>query len=180
MLQEVHGLMLAHYAVRRLIHEAARRVDEDPDRLSFVHAVRVVRRRVETPGVSPSASNERLRDRVLDEILEERVASSRGQKKPRGVKRKMSRLSASRPRHGVVPQVGLASRQIVGSDSRKQQYCRGLVSGARCGISGRREPANAEGVVPGPAVPGGSGFSARSAPTGAVLSSASPVRSDEV
>ena len=52
-LQEVHGLMLAHYAVRRLIHEAARRVDEDPDRLSFVHAVRVVRRRVENPGVSP-------------------------------------------------------------------------------------------------------------------------------
>ena len=52
-LQEVHGLMLAHYAVRRLIHEAARKVDKDPDRLSFVHAVRVVRRRVENPGVSP-------------------------------------------------------------------------------------------------------------------------------
>ncbi len=52
-LQEVHGLMLAHYAVRRLIHEAARKVDEDPDRLSFVHAVRVLRRRVENPGVSP-------------------------------------------------------------------------------------------------------------------------------
>ena len=51
--QEVHGLMLAHYAVRRLIHEAARKVDEDPDRLSFVHAVRVVRRRLENPGVSP-------------------------------------------------------------------------------------------------------------------------------
>ena len=55
-LQEVHGLMLAHYAVRRLIHEAARKVDEDPDRLSFVHAVRVVRRRVENPGVSPLVS----------------------------------------------------------------------------------------------------------------------------
>ncbi len=55
-LQEVHGLMLAHCAVRRLIHEAARKVDEDPDRLSFVHAVRVVRRRVENPGVSPLVS----------------------------------------------------------------------------------------------------------------------------
>lgn len=52
-LQEVHGLMLAHYAVRRLIHEAARKVDEDPDRLSFVHAVRVLRRRVEHPSISP-------------------------------------------------------------------------------------------------------------------------------
>jgi len=55
-LQEVHGLMLAHYAVRRLIHEAARRVDEDPDHLSFVHAVRVVRRRVGNPGISPLIS----------------------------------------------------------------------------------------------------------------------------
>ena len=54
--QEVHGLMLAHYAVRRLIHEAARKVDEDPDRLSFIHAVRVVRRRIENPGISPLGS----------------------------------------------------------------------------------------------------------------------------
>ena len=43
-----------------------------------------------TRAFPPSASNERFRDRVLDEILEERVVSSRGQKKPRGVKRKMS------------------------------------------------------------------------------------------
>ena len=34
---------------------------------------------------------------VLDEILEERVVSSRGQHKPRGVKRKMSRYHI-RPR----------------------------------------------------------------------------------
>ena len=43
-----------------------------------------------TPAFPPSSPNDRLRDRVLDEILEERVVSSRGQKKPRGVKRKMS------------------------------------------------------------------------------------------
>jgi hypothetical protein len=44
--QEVWGLLLAHFAVRGLMHEAALRADEDPDRLSFSHAVRVVRRRV--------------------------------------------------------------------------------------------------------------------------------------
>lgn len=43
-LQEFYGLLLAHYAVRGLMHEAARTADRDPDRLSFVHAVRVVRR----------------------------------------------------------------------------------------------------------------------------------------
>ena len=51
--QEIEGLMLAHHAVRRLIHEAAGRAREDPDRLSFVHAVRVMRRRIVQPGDSP-------------------------------------------------------------------------------------------------------------------------------
>jgi hypothetical protein len=43
--QEVWGLLLAHFAVRGLMHEAALKADEDPDRLSFSHAVRVVRRK---------------------------------------------------------------------------------------------------------------------------------------
>jgi Insertion element 4 transposase N-terminal/Transposase DDE domain len=44
--QEFWGLLLAHFAVRGLMHEAALRAEEDPDRLSFSHAVRVVRRKV--------------------------------------------------------------------------------------------------------------------------------------
>src|SRR3954447_26239582 len=43
--QEFWGLLMAHFAVRGLMHEAALRADEDPDRLSFLHAVRVVRRK---------------------------------------------------------------------------------------------------------------------------------------
>ena len=44
--QEFWGLLLAHLAVRGLMHEAALRADKDPDRLSFLHAVRVVRRKL--------------------------------------------------------------------------------------------------------------------------------------
>jgi hypothetical protein len=44
--QEFWGLLLAHFAVRGLMHEAALQADEDPDRLSFSHAVRVIRRKV--------------------------------------------------------------------------------------------------------------------------------------
>ena len=44
--QAVWGLPLAHVAVRGLMHEAASRAGEDPDRLSFPHAVRAVRRKV--------------------------------------------------------------------------------------------------------------------------------------
>jgi len=46
--QEFYGLLMAHFAVRGLMHEAALRAQEDPDRLSFLHAVRVVRRKLPT------------------------------------------------------------------------------------------------------------------------------------
>jgi hypothetical protein len=42
--QEFYGLMLAHFAIRGLMHEAALKADVDPDRLSFLHSVRVLRR----------------------------------------------------------------------------------------------------------------------------------------
>ena len=44
--QEFFGLMMLHFAVRGLMHEAALRADEDPDRLSFLHAIRIVRRKL--------------------------------------------------------------------------------------------------------------------------------------
>ena len=44
--QEFYGLLMAHFAVRALMHEAALQANVDPDRLSFVHAVRVVRRKL--------------------------------------------------------------------------------------------------------------------------------------
>lgn len=42
--QEVYGLLLAHFALRDLMHEAAVQAGRDPDRISFIHTVRVVRR----------------------------------------------------------------------------------------------------------------------------------------
>ncbi len=45
-LQETYGLLMAHFAIRGLMHEAALKDDIDPDRLSFIHAVRVVRRKL--------------------------------------------------------------------------------------------------------------------------------------
>jgi hypothetical protein len=44
--QEFFGLLMAHFAIRGLMHEAALKADEDPDRLSFLHSVRVVQRRM--------------------------------------------------------------------------------------------------------------------------------------
>jgi len=44
--QEFYGLMMTHFAVRGLMHEAAIKGDTDPDELSFIHAVRVIRRKL--------------------------------------------------------------------------------------------------------------------------------------
>ena len=42
--QELYALLLVHLALRRLMVEASRKAGCDPDTLSFIHAVRVVRR----------------------------------------------------------------------------------------------------------------------------------------
>ena len=58
--QEFYGLLMAHFAVRGLMHEAALSADEDPDRLSFLHAVRVVRRKMAAFGAIPPAGTEKV------------------------------------------------------------------------------------------------------------------------
>jgi len=37
--------MMAHYAIRGLMHEAALKAKVDPDPLSYLHAARVIRRK---------------------------------------------------------------------------------------------------------------------------------------
>ena len=58
--QEFYGLMMAHFAVRGLMHEAALKADTDPDQLSFLHAVRVVRRKLATFTAIPPSAAENL------------------------------------------------------------------------------------------------------------------------
>lgn len=44
--QELWGLLLAHFAIRQLMEQAAWRKGLDPDRLSFTHALRVINRKM--------------------------------------------------------------------------------------------------------------------------------------
>ena len=56
-LQELYGMLCVHYAIRWLMHTVALEMDEDPDRMSFIHALRVARRTTASyPGFSPSDS----------------------------------------------------------------------------------------------------------------------------
>ena len=58
--QEFYGLLMAHFAVRALMHEAALKANVDTDRLSFVHAVRVVRRKLTAFNAIPPCAEESL------------------------------------------------------------------------------------------------------------------------
>ena len=58
--QEFYGLLMAHFAIRGLMHEAALKADEDPDLLSFLHAVRVVRRKLPRLVAIPPSAEKRV------------------------------------------------------------------------------------------------------------------------
>ena len=58
--QEFYGLMMAHFAIRALMHEAALKADADPDQISFLHAVRVIRRKIAAFHAIPPSAAENL------------------------------------------------------------------------------------------------------------------------
>jgi hypothetical protein len=63
-LQELYGYLLAHYAVRAVMHEAALQGDLDPDRLSFTHSLHVIQRKILSQrGFSPRSVEQAAPDR---------------------------------------------------------------------------------------------------------------------
>jgi hypothetical protein len=103
-IQELYGLMLAHYAVRALMHRAALAADEDPDRLSFVGALRIIQDSVAdfemaAPKLVPQLCLRLLRD-LADALLPERVPRV----EPRVVKRKVIKWPLKRDQHRRSPQ----------------------------------------------------------------------------
>jgi hypothetical protein len=99
--QQFHGLMLAYFfTVRRLIHDAALQAGQDPDRPSFVHAIRVIRRKLPLAAAIPPEQRPLWWAALLQELLAVPATQSRGRRNPRAVKRKMSAWPI-RPRVGV-------------------------------------------------------------------------------
>jgi hypothetical protein len=66
--QEIWGLLITHYVVRALMKEAAEDIDYDPDRLSFIRSLRIIRRSVAngddfSPEPASRSSRRNRRDR---------------------------------------------------------------------------------------------------------------------
>jgi len=94
--QEVYGLVLAHYVVRRVMHDAAVTASADPDRLSFLNTLRVLQARL--PEVASLDAAEWY-VRLLREVRRQRMRPRRERWYPRVIKRKMSNWRKKRPEH---------------------------------------------------------------------------------
>jgi len=98
-IQELYGVLLAHYAVRVLMHEAAVLADLDPDQLSFVHALEIVRDAVPEFQMVVPTQQDALYARLLRDIAAKRLPPRRPRSQARVVKRKMSNFKLKRAEH---------------------------------------------------------------------------------
>ena len=112
-IQELYGLLLAHYAVRFVMHEAALQADVDPDRLSFTHAVRVIGDAMAEFEMVALAAHPRLYARLLGDLVAELLPERRMRLNPRVVKRKMSKYKLKRPEHAHWPQPTASFYRVV-------------------------------------------------------------------
>jgi hypothetical protein len=78
------------------MHEAALQVDVDPDRLSFVHALEVIRDAVPEFQLVVPEEKSLLYARLLTDIAAKRLPERRPRSNPRVVKRKMSNFRLKR------------------------------------------------------------------------------------
>jgi hypothetical protein len=97
--QEMYALSLGHYLTRAYMAEAARAEGLDPDRLSFIGCLRVLRlRRAEYPAVAEEDRDGWYRA-LLGEMAGERNEPRRNRVNPRVVKVKMSKFKKKRAEH---------------------------------------------------------------------------------
>lgn len=83
--QECYGLLLTHFAIRGLMHESAVRSGRDPDRISFIHTVRVVRRTLPRfAALPPSGMGKPARDGAGGNSRGGRRATTAAASKTRG------------------------------------------------------------------------------------------------
>ena len=96
--QELYALSVGHYVTRDLMAEAARREGLDPDRLSFLGCLHVIRARLPE---CPADEHERAdwMGLLLGELAKERTEPRRNRVNPRVVRVKMSKFKKKRAEH---------------------------------------------------------------------------------
>ena len=96
-IQELYGLLLAHFVVRFIMHEAALTHQLDPDRLSFVNSVRLICDAILEFQLIHPQDHPRRWSQLLREIAHFRLPPREDRINPRVVKRRCSKFRRKRP-----------------------------------------------------------------------------------
>lgn len=103
-IQEFYGMLIAHYAIRKIMLDAAHLVNLDPDNLSFTNAVALIQAAIpEFQMISPASFSDRYLQ-LLQDIACFQLPPRVPRSNPRVVKRKMSNFEKKRPCHRLWPQ----------------------------------------------------------------------------
>jgi len=111
--QEIYGLLIAHYVVRAVMVEAARKAALPPSRLSFTNTLRLIREMIPEAQRTAEADHPRLYRRLLEDVAARPLAPRANRCNPRVVKRKMSKFGVKNPSHRNWPQPTKSFREAV-------------------------------------------------------------------
>ena len=103
-LQEIWGHLCCHYAIRTLMFAAAIQAHVDPDRVSFVAALRITRRSLSQARGFPPLGSDRGWAHALVLVCQRLNPKRRLRSSPRLIKRKMPKWHVKRARHADWPQ----------------------------------------------------------------------------
>ena len=98
-IQELYGVLIAHYIIRSIMHDAALLASVDPDRLSFVGAINLIQEAIpEFQLVIPEQHN-KLYKRLLSDIAHTLLPIRRHRINPRVLKKTVARFPVKHSRH---------------------------------------------------------------------------------
>lgn len=96
--QEIYGLLLGHFVIRKLMCDAAELAGCAPRELSFVNTLKILRCRLPEAPRNPIGLKQWHHD-LLEEVSKEHLEPRRDRINPRVIKRKMSYWPKKRPKH---------------------------------------------------------------------------------
>lgn len=102
--QELYGVLLAHNAIRQVMHESAQRQEIDPRTLSFTHALRVIKETIPLMRAARTELLPSLYEAMVQQIGQGRLPVRDNRINPRVIKVKMSKWKKKRPEHYKPPQ----------------------------------------------------------------------------
>jgi hypothetical protein len=112
-LQEVYGLLIAHYLVRAVMAQAAQTADLPPTRLSFLETLRILRDYLPDFQRTDPRDHPHLRAALLADVLAAKLPPRVHRINPRVVKQKMTSFPVKRAHHRHWPKPTKPFREAI-------------------------------------------------------------------